>query len=93
MMSSLVILSPLFFPRQGLDSSVFQPAKIEHNTCRIYWWRNILYINNFFPQREMCMMWSWYMANEMQFYVMAALLLAFARKWVVLLHPLSLSLI
>jgi len=26
------------------------------------------------------MMWSWYMANEMQFYVMAALLLALARK-------------
>ncbi|XP_068155422.1 O-acyltransferase like protein [Drosophila tropicalis] len=67
--------------RQGLDSSVFQPAKIEPNNCRIYWWRNILYINNFYPQREMCMMWSWYMANDMQFYVMAALLLAFARKY------------
>ncbi|KAH8289442.1 hypothetical protein KR054_005179 [Drosophila jambulina] len=76
-----VVIFNDFAVRQGLDSSVFQPAKIEHNTCRIYWWRNILYINNFFPQREMCMMWSWYMANEMQFYVMAALLLAFARKY------------
>ncbi|KAH8420432.1 hypothetical protein KR009_010307, partial [Drosophila setifemur] len=76
-----VVIFNDFAVRQGLDSSVFQPAKIEHNTCRIYWWRNILYINNFFPQREMCMMWSWYMANEMQFYVMAALLLALARKY------------
>ncbi|XP_026846679.1 uncharacterized protein LOC6603580 [Drosophila persimilis] len=76
-----VVIFNDFAVRQGLDSSVFQPAKIEHNTCRIYWWRNILYINNFFPQREMCMMWSWYMANEMQFYVMAALLLAFSRKY------------
>ncbi|KAH8317357.1 hypothetical protein KR074_009300, partial [Drosophila pseudoananassae] len=76
-----VVIFNDFAVRQGLDSSVFQPAKIEHNTCRIYWWRNILYINNFFPQQEMCMMWSWYMANEMQFYVMAALLLAFARRY------------
>ncbi|BFG00552.1 uncharacterized protein DMAD_00520 [Drosophila madeirensis] len=76
-----VVIFNDFAVRQGLDSSVFQPAKIEHNTCRVYWWRNILYINNFFPQREMCMMWSWYMANEMQFYVMAALLLALARRY------------
>ncbi|KAH8295981.1 hypothetical protein KR018_008985 [Drosophila ironensis] len=76
-----VVIFNDFAVRQGLDSSVFQPAKIGHNTCRIYWWRNILYINNFFPQQEMCMMWSWYMANEMQFYIMAALLLGFARRY------------
>ncbi|XP_026838898.1 uncharacterized protein LOC6555548 isoform X1 [Drosophila erecta] len=76
-----VVIFNDFAVRQGLDTSVFQPAKIEHNTCRMYWWRNILYINNYFPQTEMCMMWSWYMANEMQFYVMAALLLALARKY------------
>ncbi|TDG39414.1 hypothetical protein AWZ03_014168 [Drosophila navojoa] len=76
-----VVLFNDFAVRQGLDSSVFQPAKIEHNTCRIFWWRNILYINNFFPQHEMCMMWSWYMANDMQFYVMACLLLALSRKY------------
>ncbi|KAL7742925.1 hypothetical protein ACLKA6_002072 [Drosophila palustris] len=76
-----VVLFNDFAVRQGLDSSVFQPAKTEHNTCRIYWWRNILYINNFFPQHEMCMMWSWYMANDMQFYVMGSLLLALSRKY------------
>ncbi|XP_016948893.1 uncharacterized protein LOC108023763 isoform X2 [Drosophila biarmipes] len=76
-----VVIFNDFAVRQGLETSVFQPAKIEHNTCRVYWWRNILYINNYFPQNEMCMMWSWYMANEMQFYVMAALLLALARKY------------
>lgn len=75
-----VVLFNDFAVRQGLDSSVFQPAKIEHNTCRIYWWRNILYINNFFPQHEMCMMWSWYMANDMQFYVMSVFLLTLSRK-------------
>lgn len=39
----------------------------------------------------MCMMWSWYMANEMQFYIMAALLLAFARRLVhhIILNVLS----
>ncbi|XP_030381995.1 uncharacterized protein LOC115629634 [Scaptodrosophila lebanonensis] len=76
-----VVLFTDFAVRHGLDASVFQPPMMRPNACRLYWWRNILYINNYFPQKEMCMMWSWYMANDMQFYVMAALLLAFSRKY------------
>ncbi|XP_036144092.1 nose resistant to fluoxetine protein 6 [Monomorium pharaonis] len=42
-----------------------------HETCAKYWWRNLLYINNFFDVDAMCMSWSWYLANEMQFFVIA----------------------
>ncbi|XP_074653885.1 nose resistant to fluoxetine protein 6-like isoform X2 [Tubulanus polymorphus] len=46
-------------------------------SCNKYWWTNLLYINNFYPQHEMkqCMDWSWYLANDMQFYVITPPLL------------------
>ncbi|KAJ0181075.1 hypothetical protein K1T71_003160 [Dendrolimus kikuchii] len=57
------------------DQSVFEPAIFDHITCDKYWWRNLLYINNLFPQSEMCMVWSWYMANDTQFYAVGIILL------------------
>ncbi|XP_077286799.1 nose resistant to fluoxetine protein 6-like [Arctopsyche grandis] len=44
-------------------------------TCPKYWWRNILYINNLSPQNEMCMSWSWYLSNDMQYFVITSFLL------------------
>lgn len=45
--------------------------------CRKYWWTNLLYINNFYPKKmsEECLGWSWYLANDMQFYVAAPFIL------------------
>ncbi|KOB74995.1 putative conserved plasma membrane protein [Operophtera brumata] len=57
------------------DNTVFEPAIYDHITCDKYWWRNILYINNLYPQKDMCMVWSWYMANDTQFYVVGIILL------------------
>lgn len=42
------------------------------NDCHTYWWSNLLYINNFYPDygsTTTCMGWAWYLANDMQFYV------------------------
>ncbi|XP_063906945.1 nose resistant to fluoxetine protein 6-like isoform X2 [Zophobas morio] len=58
--------------------SVFTPAIIDHITCSSFWWRNALYINNFYPQTEFCMLWSWYIANDTQFYLIASILLLIA---------------
>lgn len=60
------------------NNSVFSPAIYDHITCDKFWWRNALYINNFYPQREFCMLWSWYMANDMQFYIFAVIFLLIA---------------
>ncbi|KAI8429706.1 hypothetical protein MSG28_000273 [Choristoneura fumiferana] len=62
--------------------SVFEPAQYDHITCDQFWWRNLLYINNLYSQREMCMVWSWYMANDTQFYVVGIILLLISVK-----HP------
>lgn len=42
------------------------------SSCRSYWWSNLLYINNFYPNYGdlgECMSWTWYLANDMQFYI------------------------
>ncbi|KAL4142596.1 hypothetical protein QTP88_005026 [Uroleucon formosanum] len=55
--------------------SVFEPENNNHISCADYWWRNMLYINSLYPRSEMCMLWSWYMSNDTQFYVLAVILL------------------
>ncbi|XP_034948284.1 nose resistant to fluoxetine protein 6-like [Chelonus insularis] len=45
------------------------------DNCSKYWWRNLLYIHNFFGLKSMCMSWSWYLSNDMQFYIVAQILL------------------
>ncbi|KAG5682446.1 hypothetical protein PVAND_011798 [Polypedilum vanderplanki] len=57
------------------NQSVFTPGLIDHINCNKYFLRNIFYINNFYPLNEMCMMWSWYLANDFQFYIITLLIL------------------
>ncbi|XP_059468522.1 nose resistant to fluoxetine protein 6 [Neocloeon triangulifer] len=58
--------------------SVFEPPTLDHENCPQYWWRNLLYINTLFPVKDMCMLWSWYLADDTQFYVLGALLMMVA---------------
>ncbi|KAF4518569.1 hypothetical protein B566_EDAN015380, partial [Ephemera danica] len=62
--------------------SVFDPPTWDHATCPNYWWRNLLYINTVFPVTQMCMIWSWYLAADTQFYLAGIILLL-----VFLRHP------
>lgn len=43
--------------------------------CRTNWWLNLLYINNIVKPDEMCFGVAWYLANDMQFYWIAPLIL------------------
>lgn len=71
----------LFRFRYIVNGSLFTPGMRDHVTCEQYWWRNILYINNWYPLREFCMIWSWYLANDMQFYIIAILLLTLSVRY------------
>ena len=53
------------------------PNSTEWINCRKYWWTNLLYINNFYPQEflSQCMGWSWYLANDFQFFVISPLII------------------
>ncbi|CAG2056080.1 unnamed protein product, partial [Timema podura] len=59
-------------------NSVFEPPTLDHVNCPNYWWRNLLYINTLFPVEDMCMVWSWYLANDTQFFILGAVLLILA---------------
>ncbi|KAL0132835.1 hypothetical protein PUN28_000500 [Cardiocondyla obscurior] len=72
-MTALILwqLSSTWFEK----TSQFYTYERGHEMCPKYWWRNLLYINNFFSFDTMCMKWSWYLANDMQFYIIAVILL------------------
>ncbi|XP_016911048.1 nose resistant to fluoxetine protein 6-like isoform X1 [Apis cerana] len=61
-----------------LSNSVFDPPTADHINCSKYWWRNLLYINTLFPVDQMCMIWSWYVADDTQFYIVGAVILVLA---------------
>ncbi|XP_071855910.1 nose resistant to fluoxetine protein 6-like [Bombus fervidus] len=43
--------------------------------CSKYWWTNILYINNLYNWNDICLTWSWYLPNDMQFFIFGIFLL------------------
>lgn len=43
--------------------------------CQKNWWRNVLYVQNLFDVTEMCLNWTWSLACEMQFFLLATALL------------------
>jgi len=49
--------------------------------CLKYFWRNLLFIQNFFPEGEMCMAWSWSIAVEWQMYMVSPLIVWAALRW------------
>jgi len=60
------------------------PNSLQSENCITYWWTNLLYINNLYPEiNNMCMNWSWYLANDMQFYVISPIILycMYKFKW------------
>ena len=54
---------------------------VEADACRESWWVNMLYINNVMPQwnveQPWCLGQSWYLANDMQFFIISPIFLYF----------------
>jgi len=63
------------------------------DAARGTWWKYLLYINNFIPIHQMCVGWSWYLANDMQFYVISPLFLYPLWRWPVIGFSLLASLL
>ena len=52
------------------------PDNQTYKNCDAYWWTNLIYISSFYPwrMRDGCMLWTWSLANDMQFYVISPLI-------------------
>ncbi|CAF3405306.1 unnamed protein product [Rotaria socialis] len=69
-------------PYMAQNGPVYPIDGIETSSCRHNWWRNLLYINNFFDMRDGCMPISWFLAVNMQFHWITPLfLLIVSWKW------------
>lgn len=62
------------------DTSQFRMYEDVEGNCKKFWWRNLLLIQNFYPIKELCMSWSWYIAADFQLYVVTIVLLALSLK-------------
>lgn len=70
----------ILFLRYSYNQSVFPPGIRDHLVCSQYWWRTLMYIQNWYPLTELCMTWSWYLANDMQFYIWAIIVLLMSSR-------------
>ncbi|XP_005110924.2 nose resistant to fluoxetine protein 6 [Aplysia californica] len=59
----------------GSGETWFNTMPIDEENCKKYAWTNLLYINNLVHSENICMPPSWYLANDMQFYLVSPLLL------------------
>ncbi|KAL7734231.1 hypothetical protein ACLKA6_011899 [Drosophila palustris] len=64
------------------DTSVYHINERFDEMCSKHWWRNLFFIQNLFNHRDMCANWSWSLACEMQFFILANVLLFLYAK-----HP------
>jgi peptidoglycan/LPS O-acetylase OafA/YrhL len=64
------------------NGPVWGRGDILNNDCKNYWWTNLLFLNNFIPDGDGsgCMGWTWYLANDMQFFLITPIILHIYHK-------------
>ncbi|EEB16650.1 conserved hypothetical protein [Pediculus humanus corporis] len=73
--------------------SLFDMMSEDDETCRKIWWRNAIYINNLFKQNETCVSWSWFLAIDMQFFLLGLFILILSTRFWKFVSFLSVALI
>ncbi|KAN0033258.1 hypothetical protein ACTA71_002682 [Dictyostelium dimigraforme] len=85
-------LSPLYYfiilfsmwvaPMIGSGPIFYQYYQFTNLGCSSSWWTNFLYFNNLYSTLATeCYAVSWYLANDMQFFLLTPILLILFRKW------------
>lgn len=64
-----------FLPLVSYSGPVDQALAILNQDCMENWWSVLLMINNIYPYpTPSCMAWTWYTANDWQFFIVACFL-------------------
>ena len=53
----------------GSGPVFYQFSELAVDECNKSWWSHLLFINNFYPIPDDCMGWTWYLANDFQFFL------------------------
>lgn len=59
----------------------FRLFTAENGICRQNWWSNLLFINNLAWPEDLCLMHTWYLATDLQLFVLALVLLLAVHRW------------
>ncbi|XP_055945901.1 nose resistant to fluoxetine protein 6-like isoform X2 [Argiope bruennichi] len=54
-------------------NGIIWPTYDTNPVCKKDWWWQLLYINNFEEAENQCTVWGWYLAADMQFYIISPL--------------------
>jgi len=80
----LIMFATGMFKYLGSGPAMARYAQAFHDVCYQDWWTNILYINDLYPLQNVCFQHTWYLANDMQFYILSPLFIyAFWKSTVV----------
>ena len=70
-----LLASIYIFPRLSSGPIFYQSQKLA-NLCKEYWYKNLLFFNNFnMSPADECNGWTWYLANDMQFFLLSPFIL------------------
>ncbi|KAM7305228.1 hypothetical protein ISCGN_015125 [Ixodes scapularis] len=53
----------------------------EIELCERAWWSNLLFINNFWQSKEMCLVATWYLACNFQFFILSVFIIIPLYNW------------
>lgn len=78
---AMIIFNTYILPLLG--SGPLFPSIITYqiDLCENYWWRNVLFIQNFFGFENICLTHSHYVATDSQLFVVAPLFVYLIYKW------------
>lgn len=72
----LVILLYLFvMPTFGSGPIFFRLNQLVNEDCGKYWPFTLFFLNNFIPEGTDCLAWTWYVSMDMQFFIVAPLVI------------------
>ncbi|KAI5642781.1 acyltransferase family domain-containing protein [Phthorimaea operculella] len=74
LLATLVLLQASLLFRIA-DGPLWQFNTSNTENCRKYWWATLLYIQNYFNIDEQCLLHSWYLAIDIQCYVLSPIVL------------------
>ncbi|GBM74405.1 Nose resistant to fluoxetine protein 6 [Araneus ventricosus] len=82
-------LTPVYMIVLGFNATLFAytgtgtlwPTYDTNPVCHKDWWWHLLYINNFENSDKQCMVWCWYLAADMQFYIISPLFMVPLIRW------------
>lgn len=79
--ATLIGLS-ILLPSLGAPGGPFWPETMGQlePSCRSNWWSNLLFVNNFYETDKLCLIHSWYLSNDWQFFTLALILLGLMYK-------------